>query len=197
MKLYYTPASPYARKVRVVSREKGLEKRIEEVYAHPLENPPELIKANPLGKIPALVFEDNRVLVDSPLIAEYLDTLGRGPVLFPKYAKHWDVLQRAALADGVMDATVALVIEGRKPEAQRSPMWQERYHNAITRTLQLLAAHPPKENELNIATIGLGVALGYLSFRIPEYDWRGEHLTLAQWYEGVSNRPSMQATIPS
>lgn len=196
MKLFYSVNSPYARKVRIVALEKGLMDGIEQVMVNPLENPPELLRINPLAKIPALLLQNGVSLCESPLICEYLDSLSSHNPLFSSGTSRWHMLNRAALADGIMDAAVALVVEGRKPEAQRSPEWRERYHDAITRTLAVLADITPKHEELNIASINLVVALGYISFRHPELNWREPHPALARWYEGFSNRPSMAATQP-
>ena len=84
MKLYITVPSPYARKCRVVAREKGLADRIEEIAVDPYANAPELLASNPLVQVPTLIAEDGLPLNDSPVICEYLDALGTGPRLLPE-----------------------------------------------------------------------------------------------------------------
>jgi glutathione S-transferase len=86
MKLYWSPASPYARKVRVVAREKDIAGRIEEVVVDAFADPAELVSANPLGKVPTLLLEDGSTLYDSPVICTYLDAIGEGPPLVPQEA---------------------------------------------------------------------------------------------------------------
>lgn len=197
MKLFYSVNSPYARKTRVVAYEKGLADRLEMISVNPLENPPILLAANPLAKIPALVRDDGGALCESPVICEYLDSIGGGHALFPEGRERWDILNRAALADGILDAAVGLVVEGRKPESQRSPQWLARHEAAIRRTLLVMGNLAPDEKApLNIATINLAVALGYVSFRQPQIEWRNEYRELAAWFERFEQRPSMQETMP-
>ena len=136
MKLFYSPASPYARKCRVVAIEKGMGDRVELITASPMANPADLLAANPLGKIPALLLADGRPIFDSPVICHYLDSLSDTPRLIPSAPEaRLDTLMREALGDGIMDAALPMVQEGRRPEAQRSPDWLERWAAAIRRSV--------------------------------------------------------------
>src|SRR5690349_8003439 len=128
MKLYFSTNSPYARKCRVVTLEKGLKDQVEFVQVDPWANPPELLAVNPLGRIPALVTNDGMALCESPVICEYLDTLSPKPKLFPSSADvRVIVLGLAALADGIMDDAVAWVIETMKRPADKQwPVWIKR-----------------------------------------------------------------------
>src|SRR5689334_21871621 len=108
MKLFYSINSPYARKCRVVTLEKGLANKVEFVKVDPWDNPPELLAVNPLGRIPALIAENGMALCESPVICEYLDTLSAKPKLIPvNVEERMQVLGLAALADGIMDDAVA------------------------------------------------------------------------------------------
>lgn len=197
MKLFYSVNSPYARKARIVLREKGLMDRVEEIIANPLENPPELIAVNPLCKIPALVLDNGETLCDSPLICEYLDSLNPDPQLHPSGVDRWQALGIAALADGILDAAVGCVVDSRKPEEQRSAEWKQRYESAILRSLEMLAGRiPEKTAPLTIALINMAVALGYISFRLPHIDWRRNYPALERWFKAFSARPSVQETLP-
>ena len=124
MKLFYSPTSPYARKCRALAIEKGIEGRLEIITASPMSNPPALQAANPLGKVPALLLDNGQCIVDSPVICAYLDSLTDAPRLIPADpAARIDALTREALADGIMDAAFAIVMERKRPDQQRSPEW--------------------------------------------------------------------------
>jgi glutathione S-transferase len=121
MQLYYSATSPYVRKVRVVAIEKGLDGDIELIEAMPWPDPSLIATQNPLGKVPALVLDDGTALYDSPVICEYLDTLGEGNRLLPPVGPaRWRSLRIQALADGIMDAAVSIVLERRRSAELRS-----------------------------------------------------------------------------
>ena len=120
MKLYITIPSPYARKCRVVAREKGLIERIEEIAVDPYANAPELLAANPLVQVPTLIAGDGQPLNDSPVICEYLDAIGSGPRLLPEGgAERLRVRRLETLANGALEMGVKLVLEKRRPEHER------------------------------------------------------------------------------
>lgn len=200
MKLFYAPNSPFARKCRVVIREKELVTRVQEVVALPFDNPPELVAANPLATVPTLVTDSSRAFCDSPLICEYLDGLESArPSLFPAAGskERWDVLSLAALADGVMDAAVHVVLEGRKPEAQRSASWIARKEEAVSRGIALIAHHRFMVGvKLDISIIAVLCALDYVRFRLPHLDWQGQHAKLAEWMNEELKRSAFVATAP-
>lgn len=124
MRLHISPASPFARKARVVAREKGLAGRIEEVVAEFPYKDPAYTAINPLGQIPALETDDGGVLFNSPVVCAYLDSIGSGSKLLPPEGPaHWRVRRAETLADGAMEMTVKQVLEGRRPEHLRSPEW--------------------------------------------------------------------------
>lgn len=195
MQLFVSPTSPYARKARVVIREHGLEAEVEEIEASPLDDPPALRAANPLGKVPALVVGDGRVLADSKLITEYLDSLGSGRSLYPEGEARWDALRRAALAEGVMDAAIGTVFERRRPPEQQSPVWLDRWRRAIDGGLGAVSADGGER--FDIGDIGLAVALDYLDFRLADLGWRERHGALADWLDAHRDRPSLAATRPA
>lgn len=197
MRLYYSPASPYARKVRATLIEKRLDDRTDAIMVNPLEDPADLQARNPLGKVPALQLDDGRVIVDSPVICAYLDRIGHGPALVPADADaRLDALSREALADGIMDAAVALVMERRRPAEQRSPLWQERWAAAITRGVAACGEPPDPRAGLDIGHLALAVALGYLDFRLPDLHWQAAAPRLRDWLDDVARRPSLATTAP-
>lgn len=198
MQLFYSPTSPYARKCRVVARERGLMAELEEIACNPHDDPPELQKSNPLGKVPALVLDDATAIFDSPVIAEYLDGLGSAPALIPAAgAARFKVLVAAALGQGVTDAAYNATMEGRRPEGQRSPEAVARYRAAILRSLDYMADHlAGLPGELTMGHIGCGTALGYLDLRHGNLKWREGRNALASWFDEFNARPSMQETAP-
>lgn len=198
MKLYYSPTSPYARKTRLVVLEKGLEEAVTLIPCDPFGDPPELIAANVLGKVPTLVLDDGEIVFDSPVICACLDQLGPGPRLIPTSGPaRWRVLRGEALADGIVDAAYNIVMERRRPESQRSPEWIERWEreigralNEVERTIGHLGEAP------DLADLALGAALGYLDLRLAALDWRKGRPQTTEWFARLAERPSMRATKP-
>ena len=199
MKLRYSGASPYVRKVMVVAHETGLADRIELVPASvaPTLLNPEVAAENPLVKVPTLVLADGTSLFDSRVIAEYLDTLHPGRRLFPAEGPaRWTALRRQAIGDGLLDAALLIRYENNlRPEPQRWREWTEGQFRKLRQALAALAAEK-LGTELTIGEITAGCALGYLDFRFPDEDWRMAHPALESWFAGISERPSFAATLP-
>lgn len=198
MKLRYSTTSPYVRKVVVTAAETGLSERIELVPTNPSDPRTDLPRDNPLGKVPALITDDGATLFDSPVICEYLDGLHAGEKLFPPSGpERWKALRQQALADGVLDAAVLCVMEGRRPEGLRSRDWVERQKGKIARALDALEGEAEDlSDEATIGTVTIGCGLGYLDFRCAEDGWRAGRPKLTAWYERFQKRPSMVATVP-
>lgn len=199
MKLFYSAASPYARKCRVVAIEKDLDDRIETILAAPMENPPGLRAANPLGKVPALLLEVGTSLFDSPVICEYLDALGDGPALLPPNGPdRWRVRKLEAVGDGIMDAAVAIAMErNTRGDGEKSEKWIERWYDAINAALNLVESDAGNlASEPDLGNISLACALSYLDLRHEALAWRESHPALADWHKAFSARPSMVSTVP-
>ena len=197
MKLRFSPTSPYVRKVLATAHEAGIVDRIEKVPTDVMGPKSDLGRDNPLGKVPALILGDGTVLFDSPVICEYLDAEHGGGRLLPESGpERWKVLRQQALGDGILDAAVASVFEGKRDPQQRSDHWLGRWRAAITRALDDLEARaddlagPP-----TLGQIAVGCALGYLDFRKVDEAWRSGRPGLSAWYEQFSKRPSMQASV--
>lgn len=196
MKLYGNAASPFARKCRVIAHELGL--KLEEIRTLPMQEP-EFRRINPLGKIPALVLDDGSVLIDSPVICEYLNHAGGGNFfpgmnIFKKNNGRWKALGLAALGDGIADAAVAYVILGREnpvPEAAR-----KRQMDTVLAALDALE-RVNFAKDPTIGEISIGCALGYVDFRLPDLDWKSSRSKLSAWYAKFCDYPSMKATVPS
>lgn len=198
MKLFISKTSPYARKVRLAIEELDLAGQVEEIVADPFNPPPELLAANPLSKVPTLVTERGDALPDSVLILDYLAHRKTGLAALSRGAKRWETLRRTQIADGVIDAAVAIVTEKRRPESIHYIPFLDRQIATIRRALDVLngeagllaLAHP------GACEITCGAALGYLDFRLPYLEWRKERDALAAWYTVFAQRPSMLKTVP-
>lgn len=192
MKLYFNKTSPYARKARVVAHEKGLADGIQWCETDPWADPADLHDATPIGKVPALVTDDGVLVTESIAIAEHLDRIGGGPSL--SGGDPADLLARSGLAQGLIDASFAIVIEARRPAGLQWPDWTRRQARAIDRTIPRLAA--PPEGRFDLGDIALAVALAYLDFRLKDVAWRAARPDLAAWLDRVALRHSMAATRP-
>lgn len=199
MQLYSNAASPFCRKIDVILHESGQMDSVELIGAvgHPTDPGTMPVGVNPIGKIPTLVLDDGRALYDSRVIARYLDqTFGLG--LYPE-ARLWDVLTLEATGDGICDAAVLMVYEGRsRPEDKRHAPFVDGQWAKITRSLEALETRWMREleAELTAGQIAVGAALGYLDFRHGERDWRADFPSLAEWFARFSTRESMIATAP-
>ncbi len=200
MKLLYTPNSPYARKVRIVAIEKHIELELQEVVLGDPNSP--LTQYNPLGKVPTIVFDDGTALYDSRVIVEYLSA--RTPVnhLLPSEHKlKIEVLRWEALADGVCDAAVAIMLEQRKPEAQQSEAVLTKQQLKIDAGLAALNKEISKKkwcvNEtFSLADISVGCLLGYIDLRLKQFNWQDQYPNLAKHFTILSKRPSFKETMP-
>jgi len=197
MKLYITTPSPFARKCRIVAREKGLIGRIEEIVVDPYANAPELLATNPIVQVPTLIADDGRPLTDSPVICEYLDALGAGPRLLPADGPdRLRVRRLETLGNAALEMGVKLVLEKRRPEAERSPSWTARWTENMGRALDALEAARPDADALDMGVITAGVAVTWIGFRHPDYDWASGRPGLVALQAALEARPSFSPTRP-
>lgn len=189
MKLYFNKPSPYTRKVRIVAHEKSLMDRLELHECDPWADPPDLLAATSLAKVPALLTDDGTLLTESTEISVFFDGIGHGRKLVG--GEGWRVMARVGLAQGFIDAGFAIVIERRRQAAQQSADWIARQRRAIERTLPKVEI---ADSRFDLGDITLACALAYMDFRLPEIPWRTTRPDLSQWLDQASQRPSMQAT---
>jgi len=190
------PHSPYVRKVRVVAHEIGIADRVAYAEAHVFDPATPLLGENPLGKVPALVRDDGSVLYDSTVICQYLDTLHKGPRLFPPEGEAlWLALRRNALGDGFGQAATWNIRERYRPEGERSPSYMAYYERALDRCFKALEGEAASFGpQFGIGEISIACALSYVDLRYPDRAWRQFAPKLGDWYDTVSKRPSMAAT---
>jgi glutathione S-transferase len=199
MKLYWSPRSPFVRKVMLVAHEAGLAGRIETeaVQVTAVQTHSRVIAHNPLGKIPTLVLEDGTAIYDSPVICEFLDTLHDGPPLLPRdpaarlRARRWE-----ALGDGLAETLLVWLGERFRQQPGQS---ESRITVCRTKLAAILSVLEGEAADLEAAPFGIGqaaigAALAYLDFRFGDVAWRPDHPRLAAWHAGFSARPSAVAT---
>ena len=202
MKLYFGPNSPYVRKVMICAHEKGLIDRVDLIDVRHVPGVPrdskDLASQNPLSKIPTLITDDGEAIHDSLVICVYLESLRDEPALIPTEGRaQISVLTRHALANGMMDAAVAIVAEGLRPEEKRWGDFTADQHARIARSLAVLETEASRlEGTMDLSTISVGAVLGYLDLRLSAIGWRDRCPALAKWYEGFARRASMRATDP-
>jgi glutathione S-transferase len=199
MKLHWSPRSPFVRKVMIVAHERGLVDRITCVrtVAATSKPHPELMKDNPLSKIPTLVLDDGTVLYDSPVICEYLDGLDGAPELFPRAGEaRLTALRWQALGDGFLD----MMVLARDERMRASPSDQHIASTAVRKAAVLDSLEREAEaltrTPFSIGHVAIGCALSYLDFRFGDEDWRKDRPHIANWHAAFSARPSVRATLP-
>ena len=201
MKLIGSLASPFVRKVRIVLAEKKLD------YGFELENvwaaDTKIALHNPLGKVPCLVMDDGNVMIDSRVIAEYLDMLTPVCKLLPPNGRERaDIKWWEALADGVVDAAVLVRLERtQRPAEQHSAAWIARQLSKVELGLAALDTRLGDSpyctgNTYTLADVAVGCALGWITFRFPEIDWRASHANLARLADKLAERQSFKDTLP-
>lgn len=196
MKIAYSAASPYVRKVMACAIARGLDGRIERWKVATTD--PALLAFNPLSKVPTLVADDGTVLYDSPVICEYLDSLGDAPKLYPAPGPaRWKALTQEALADGIMDASQPRRREIALPQDDGRKAYIDLQRGKVGRAVDALEKEANSLGDLKtVGEISIGCALGYLDFRFANEPWRPGHPLLTAWYERVVKLPPLAQTMP-
>lgn len=201
MKLFFNPASPFARKCLVVAKEVDAEADLEivEDVVVPFKVNEDITAYNPLGKIPTLVGKDGEAIYDSRVICTYLAANYNKWDIFGKdHRLHLQSEQQQALCDGICDAAVAYRYESAaRPEELRWSDFQDRQLARIKAGVKVLEQTCSTYTTERIGGIMAVIALDYLSFRIPEFDWRADYPILAKWYDANADRPSLNSTKPA
>ncbi len=202
MKLLGSLTSPYVRKVRIVMAEKKLDFQLvtEDVWGQD-----DILKSNPLGKVPCLVMEGSEAVFDSRVIVEYLDTLSPvGKMIPPSGRERIEVRTWEALADGLLDASILARLEATwsgRSAAQRSQAWIDRQMSRVQAALQAMSQGLGDKPwcagiHFTLADVAVGCALGYLDYRFAHIDWRATHPNLHKFSDKLSARQSFIDTAP-
>ncbi len=200
MKLVGSLTSPIVRKVRIVLSDKRI------VYNFDVDIPwnvgSHVIDYNPLGKVPVLVLDDGTTLYDSRVIVDYLDSANPLSRLIPEFNRERSMVKRwEALADGICDAAATIFLERKRPDTLQNLEWIARQQQKITLGLEAAARELGDKkwcegNVYTLADIALCCALGYLSFRFPEIEWRNTSPNLASLADTLEKRASFVETAP-
>lgn len=201
MKLLTSLTSPFGRKIRIVLAEKHIE--CELVETNPFDPENGLPQINPLGKVPALILDDGAAVYDSRVIAEYLDNISPVSRLIPQDLRQAiSVKRREALADGITDAAVLILLERRRSAHQQSQDWIARQMTKITQGLVTLSTELGDRKWLlgepfTLADIASGCMLSFLDFRLPDIDWRTQHPNLSHFLARLEKEaPAFAETAP-
>jgi len=200
MQLIGSYTSPYVRKIRVLLLEKGLPYSfLEDIPWNENTNAP---KYNPLGKVPILIDENGSVWYDSQVIAQYIEALhSLAPLIPAGDIPAVEVRQLETLADGVVEAGIAIFLERKREPTQQNPAWIDRQKGKLTSGLDTLEAKLDgtiwlHADTFSLADIATGVMLGWLDLRLPDIDWRKDHPTLTAYGQRLFARPSFLETLP-
>jgi len=191
-----TLTSPFGRKTRMAALVLGVSERLTLHPADTLNETDTLREQNPLGKMPCLLLPDGTALYDSRTIIEFLQELSAGALLIPAYGvARYTALTRAVLADGIADAALLMVYEGRFREpGTHSERWLAHQRGKVARALAAFEAAPPPVAPTDVVAIALSCALGYLDWRKP-VAWRENHPRLVQWLDAfAAHEPAFNAT---
>lgn len=196
MKLSYSSASPYVRKALACAIARGIDGQVEKWVIKATDA--ELAGSNPLAKIPTLVTDQGLALFDSPVICEYLDSIGSAAPLFPAAGPaRWAALRLQALGDGIMDASQPRRREMGLPQDQGRLDYIALQKGKVSRAVDLLEKEVASLGKLTtIGDITVACALGYLDFRFENEPWRPGHPKLATWYDEVVKLAPIANTMP-
>lgn len=200
MKLYASPASSFARKIRVMLIEKNVPHEVAMVN---LWEPNDLKKVNPIGKVPALRLDDGRVLINSPLIADYVDSRFPAPRLIPEDPElRFEIRRWEALADGTMDAVSASLYEMRfHDEGKRSQAWLDRQRGKVDAGFAALEEMLGKRqwcvgNAMSLADIAIACHIGFITSRAPQFFPQEKYPGFARLWKSLEARESFRKTAP-
>ena len=191
--------SPFVRRVAISLRVLGF------AYEHDTRSVfgdfDEMLKVNPLGRIPSLVLDDGEVLIDSTAILDWVDqAAGAGRALMPASgAGRRRALRLIVLASGAIEKVGAANYERMiRPSALRWPEWIKRCLTQGAGALAALAAEPwPAVAPLDQAQITTACMIRYVTMTDPELMPEGRYPTLDALSARCEARPEFQATYPA
>lgn len=200
MKLLHGSISPFVRKVNVTLHELGLSHLVQRIPSavSATQPNPDVVRHNPIGKIPTLVLDDGSSLYDSTVICEYLASRAGDQRLFPGGAERWRALRLNATGDGLVQAGILARGElAREPGRRWDAIYTAQWAKVEKCLLQLESEATALATDPTIGEISVGCAIGWLDFRVKDFEWRSQHPRLANWFDRIRSRPSFEATMPT
>ena len=192
MKLLYTKRSPFARKVRALALEKGI--NLELIDENLQQKSARLLEANPLGKVPTLLLDNGQTIYDSSVICQYLETLNNNSMMIPKDPQaRIEILKWEAFSDDLMVVAINLYMEKIRHPSDFNKEFVMLQENNIQAAYGFIGEHLAQLAQFNLASVAVASAIGYIHFRLPNFKVQGK---LAAWFEQINQRPSMQQTVP-
>jgi glutathione S-transferase len=197
MKITASAASPYVRKVMACAIARGIDNQLEKWTIATTD--PVLSNSNPLGKVPTLITDEGVALFDSPVICEFLDSVGNAPGLFPAAGPaRWTALRLQAIGDGILDASQPRRRELALPQDDGRVAYIDLQRGKVARAVAVLEKEAASLGTLKtIGDIAVACALGYLDFRFAHEPWRPGHPKLEAWYDSVVGLPPIAKTVPT
>jgi len=197
MKITASAASPYVRKVMACAIARGIDNQLEKWTIATTD--PVLSNSNPLGKVPTLITDEGVALFDSPVICEFLDSIGSAPALFPAAGPaRWAALRLQAIGDGILDASQPRRREIALPQDEGRVGYIDLQRGKVARAVDVLEKEAASLGALKtIGDIAVACALGYLDFRFAHEPWRPGHPKLEAWYDSVVGLPPIAKTVPT
>jgi glutathione S-transferase len=197
MKITASGASPYVRKVMACAIARGIDQQLEKWTIATTD--PVLSNSNPLGKVPTLINDEGVALFDSPVICEFLDSIGSAPALFPAAGPaRWAALRLQAIGDGILDASQPRRREIALPQDEGRVGYIDLQRGKVARAVDVLEKEAASLGALKtVGDIAVACALGYLDFRFANEPWRPGHPKLEAWYASVVGLPPMAKTAPA
>jgi glutathione S-transferase len=197
MKITASGASPYVRKVMACAIARGIDQQLEKWTIATTD--PVLSNSNPLGKVPTLINDEGVALFDSPVICEFLDSIGSAPALFPAAGPaRWAALRLQAIGDGILDASQPRRREIALPQDEGRVGYIDLQRGKVTRAVEVMEKEAASLGALkSVGDIAVACALGYLDFRFANEPWRPGHPKLEAWYASVVSLPPMAKTAPA
>ncbi|KQP40584.1 glutathione S-transferase family protein [Methylobacterium sp. Leaf106] len=200
MKLFHSHFSPFARKVMACAHVLGLVDRIELLpsAAHPVKRDGTILAHHPMAQVPTLLDDEGHALADSRVICEYLDARAGGGLFPPAGPARWTALNEQSIADGILDAALLIRYELTARDAsERSVAWMDGQEAKIRSALATLDDRAGGfADRVDIGTISIACALGYLDLRFTELGWKQKYPDLAAWFTSFAAHPAMEATKP-
>lgn len=199
LKLFWSSRSPFVRKVMIFAHEAGVADQIERerTVVAPTKPNADVMRLNPLNKLPTLILDDGSALFDSRVIVEYLDTLHGGPKLIPMDGpERFSALRLQALCDGILDFLLLGLSERARPEAQQSSDLKAALAVKFKAGFDALESEASglRQKQFGLGEIAVAAVTGYADFRYGAERWRDGRPKLAAFADGIADRPSIVAT---